>query len=89
MEARTKEAAKLIDKLLLNSEECRAFRRRLISIIRLAHEHSHELYRELMGYPADLPDLSRLRPPGGNSRPQGIEQSHGARRQRGELPEIY
>ena len=89
MEAQTKEAAKLIDKLLLNSEECRAFRRRWISIIRLAQEHSHELYRELMGYPADLPDLSRLRPPAGNSRPQGIEQSHCARRQRDELPEIY
>ena len=89
IEARTKEAAKLIDKLLLNSEDCQAFRRRWISIIRLAQEHARELYWELMGYPADLPDLSRLRPPDGNSRPQGIAQSHDARRARGELPETY
>jgi hypothetical protein len=89
MEARTKEASKLIDKLLLNSEDCLTFRRRWISIIRLAQQHSPELYRELMGYPADLPDLSSLRPPAGNTRPEGIDQSHAARRERGELPDIY
>jgi hypothetical protein len=42
-----------------------------------------------MGYPADLPDLSSLRPPAGNSRPEGIDQSHAARRERGELLDIY
>lgn len=89
MEAQTKEAAKLIDKLLLNSEDCRMFRRRWISIIHLAREHSHELYRQLMGYPLDLPDLSRLRPPAGNNRPQGIAESHAARRQRDELSDVY
>jgi hypothetical protein len=89
IEARTKEAGKLIDKLLLNSEDCRAFRRRWISIIRLAQKHAPDLHRELLGYPEDLPDLSRLRPPGGNDRPQGIEQSHYAHRSRGELPETY
>ena len=52
-------------------------------------QHSPELYRELMGYPVDLPDLSSLRPPAGNSRPEGIAQSHAARRERGELPDIY
>lgn len=41
----------------------------------------------LFDYPADLPDLSRLRPSDGNSRPQGIAQSHHTRRLRGELPE--
>jgi hypothetical protein len=51
MEARTKKAAKPIDKLLLNSENCRTFRRRWISIIRLAKDHSPELYQELKGYP--------------------------------------
>jgi hypothetical protein len=89
MEPRTKDAAKLIDKLLLNSADCQAFRRRWISIIRLAREHAPELLGELLGYPADLPDLSRLRPPEGNSRPAGIAQSHHARRSRGELPETY
>lgn len=89
MEPRTKEAARLIDKLLLNSENGRTFRRRWISIIRLAKDHLPELYQELMGYPADLPDLSGLRPPAGNSRPQGIAESHAVRRERGELPDVY
>jgi hypothetical protein len=89
IEARTKEAGKLIDKLLLDSDDCRAFRRRWISIIRLAQKHAPDLYQELLGYPDDLPDLSPLRPPGGNDRPQGIEQSHHARRSRGDLPQIY
>ncbi|MCY2988962.1 MAG: hypothetical protein NTY19_13985 [Planctomycetota bacterium] len=42
-----------------------------------------------MGFPEDLPDLSRLRPPEGNSRLDGVEQSYFAQRQRGELPETY
>jgi hypothetical protein len=42
-----------------------------------------------MGFPDDLPDLSRLRPPGGNSRPEGIEESYFAQRQRGESPAFY
>jgi hypothetical protein len=38
--------------------------------------------------PIDLPNLARLRPPGGNSRPAGVDASHFARRARGELPAI-
>lgn len=89
VEARTKEAAKLVDKLLLNSEDCQAFRRRWTNIIQLAQEHSPALYRELLGYPPDLPNLARLRPPDGNSRPQGVEQCCYARRSRGQLSETY
>jgi len=42
-----------------------------------------------VGSPDDLPDLSRLAPPGGNSRPDGIANCHFSRRSRGELPELY
>jgi UDP-glucose 4-epimerase len=38
--------------------------------------------------PEDLPDLRRLKPPAGNSRPEGIGQSWHARRARGELREV-
>jgi hypothetical protein len=41
-----------------------------------------------MGYPSNLPDLSKLRPPG-NTRPAGINDSFFARRARGELQETY
>ena len=89
MEGRTKEAARLIDKLLLDSEECRIFRRRWINIIRLAKMHARDLYQELLGYPLDMPNLARLRPSAGNKRPEGIRESHYARQKRGELPATY
>lgn len=70
-----------------------AFRRLILDVLRLLGRkrdpEAAELRRRWLGYPANLPDLSRLRPPGGNSRPEGISQSAFARRQRGELPEVY
>jgi len=48
-----------------------------------------ELYRRYFGYPSNLPDLAALKPPGGNSRPEGLEQSAFACRGRGELPDMY
>jgi hypothetical protein len=47
------------------------------------------LYRKLMTFPDDLPDLATLRPPDGNSRPDGIEQSYLVRRRGATLPETY
>jgi hypothetical protein len=38
--------------------------------------------------PANLPNLATLRPPGGNTRPQGITQCYFGRQRRGELPSI-
>jgi hypothetical protein len=67
----------------------REFRELWIRIVRLAALHDPALFRRLMGYPADLPDLSTPRPPQGNTRPDGVQQSHFARRQRGELPDTY
>jgi hypothetical protein len=42
-----------------------------------------------LGYPEELPDLSLLRPPGGNDRPEGIAESACARRKAGTLPATY
>jgi hypothetical protein len=66
----------------------------MIGIIRMAHQKeiaepdSTPLYTRLMSYPDDLPDLSRLKP-SENSRSKGIHHSAFARRQRGELPDVY
>lgn len=87
MHADTSEAARLIELLGLDSEKLTEFRMLWMGIVALAREHDPALYRKLMGYPADLPDLAALRPPGGNTRPEGIEQSCYARRQSGTLPE--
>jgi hypothetical protein len=89
IQARTAAGSKLIELLGLNRPRLREFRELWIRIIRLASLHDPDLLQRLLGYPADLPDLSPLRPPKGNLRPDGISQSHLARRQRGELPDRY
>jgi hypothetical protein len=86
---RTAEARRLIDKLGLDDPDYVRFRRNWITTIRLAEQYEPDFHRELMAYLDDLPDLSSLRPPGGNSRPEGIAQSHFARRERGELETAY
>lgn len=89
IEGHTRDAQVLIDAIGLNDPEYVRFRRNWIAILRLAQINDPELYGELMRYPDDLPDLSRLRPPEGNTRPEGIGESCFARRERGELAETY
>jgi len=89
IEGQTDDARRIIRLLYLNRAKEKEFRKQWIEILRLAAAINPELYRKLMGYPEDLPDLSVLRPPDGNSKPEGIEQSHRKRRERGELPETY
>lgn len=89
LHASSPEAACLIDLLDLNSDDAVEFRMTWIGIIALAANSDPALYRKLMGFPSDLPDLNQLRPPGGNTRPDGVALSHHAQRQRGELPESY
>ncbi len=60
-----------------------------IGIIALAAAHDPNLYQRLMGFPDDLPNLPRLRPPGGNARPDGVNQSRFAQKQRGMVAATY
>jgi hypothetical protein len=87
--ATTPHAQQLIELLGLNRPSLCEFRELWIRIVRLAARYDQALLRQLLGYPSDLPDLSPLRPPEGNTRPDGIRQSHRARRQRSELPDTY
>jgi hypothetical protein len=83
------DAACLIEILGLNTDEAVEFRMTWIGIVALAAAGNADLHRKLMGYPDDLPDLMYLKPPGGNTRPEGVNESCRARRERGELPETY
>ena len=87
--ANTPAARKLVELLGLNRPRLREFRGLWVGIVRLAALHDPDLLRRVLGYPTELPDLSALRPPAGNTRPDGIAQSHLARRERGELPAHY
>lgn len=84
----TADAERLIDALALNSPEWMDWRLSWMRIVDLAAEHDEDLYQRLMGYPDDLPDLASLRPPA-NTRPDGVEQSHFVRQERGELSDTY
>jgi hypothetical protein len=84
----THEARRLIRLLDLNDPMFVTWRMRMIRIVALARQHDPALFRNLLAYPDDLPDLSTLRPPEGNTRPEGIVGSHFERCQRGELLEI-
>lgn len=89
LHAVTSEAAQLIELLDLNHPRKVEFRSLWIEVFSLSQRNDPDLYRRIAGYPSDLPDLSGLRPPAGNSRPDGIAESYHARRGRGELPETY
>jgi len=85
----TQEAERLIRILDLNDEDYRRWRRTWSRIIELAEQYDAKLHRQLMGFPEDLPNLSRLRPPEGNARPEGIEASYFEQRKRGALAPVY
>jgi len=86
---RTPEARALIVAIGLNAKRQCQFRLLWSNIIELARRFDPELYRKLMGYPALLPDLDRLRSAGDNANPESLETCCRTRRLRGELPDTY
>jgi HNH endonuclease len=89
IEARTRESRQIVRILKLNEPNLVSYRRLWIRILEISRNGDAVLYRQIFGFPADLPDLSRLQPPGGNTKPEGVEQSYFRQRERGELPETY
>ncbi|NLF73976.1 MAG: hypothetical protein GX575_33635 [Candidatus Anammoximicrobium sp.] len=89
IEGLTPAAKKLIAKLDLDSPQATQWRLIWIRNVELARQFDREQYERLLSFPDDLPDLSRLRPPGGNTRPAGVEESHFVRRQRNQLAVTY
>lgn len=84
-----RDALHLIKLLHLNHRRMVAFRKLWIEAVRLAHDHDPLFLRRVLGFPANLPNLDGLQPPGGNTRPEGIDRAYAFLRERGELPETY
>ncbi|MBI2481907.1 MAG: hypothetical protein HYV60_25645 [Planctomycetia bacterium] len=82
-------ATQLILALDLNSPRLVEWRLVWMRIAEVARERDLELLKRLFGFPTELPDLRRCRPPGGNSRPEGITESWAAQANEGELPDCY
>ena len=86
---KTSDARALIEILQLNSPDFCKRRRLMIEILATTAKANPALHRELLAFPEDLPDLSRLKPPGGNGRPSGVKKSYFVLRRTGRLPETY
>jgi hypothetical protein len=89
IEASTPAAKRIIKLLDLNSPKHREFRLLWLDIVALARTYQPDLYKQLLSFPNDLPDLATLSPPDGNTRPKGVEASYFAQKKNGTLPEMY
>jgi hypothetical protein len=91
--ALTEQGAKQIALCRLNRPRLLEARRRMIELLSMlegsVHSEARNLLHFLLGFPDNLPRLSALRPPEGNTHPQSIVESYYAKRQRGELPATY
>jgi hypothetical protein len=83
-----RDTQRLIRQLDLNSARLRSWRVMWMRIVALAKDRDTALYFQLVGFPEDLPNLSKLRPPQ-NARKESLEDCWFARRQRGFLPVAY
>ncbi len=93
VDALTTEGRRLIDIFRFNTPVRVSGRRKIIELANLLRAHgsvmAQSVLRQWFGFPHDLPDLRRLRPRGGNTRPAGLEQSYYVLRERGMLPDTY
>jgi hypothetical protein len=81
---------RIIKVLRLNSDDSTRYRRLQIGIARSLAKTDEDRFRELVGFPLELPDLRKpKRRVSGNTRPGGLDDSYLARRERNELPEWY
>ena len=78
----------LIRTACLDDAETTTWRRLLIGNLRCYAKHEPALYREMLGFPSDLPDLTKCVPPGGNSKTRSEFTCRYQQRRNGSIPEI-
>ena len=86
--AQNDDGEKLIQVLRLDSERSVRHRSRWMRILEALRTTHPALHEELMGFPAELPDLRQKRVPS-NTKPKGAQNCYFALRERGELPAMY
>lgn len=78
-----REGERVINILRLDHPTLTRWRQQFLELMESAQESS--IVSSLLGLPTNLPDLTVLKPPLGNSRPEGVSHSFFARRTRGEM----
>jgi hypothetical protein len=73
--------------LKLNHPNQLSMRRSMIFMLGVMARCAPDEWKRLMGFPSELPNLRRKNPPGGNSRPEGLDECCYDRR--GLLPDVY
>ncbi len=94
LEALTPEGNALIQLCLLNRPKLVETRKRYQKLCEflLAQKEdplARDLIRQTFGYPENLPNLSKMIPPGGNTQPGGLGTCHHARKAQGKLNISY
>ena len=85
----TSQGKRMIAYLQLNDQKRRDHRQVHLLLFGARARMPREQLALIFGYPTELPDLAKLKPPKGNTRPAGIQQSHYARRKAKKLPDYY
>lgn len=85
----TPKGKRLVEYLMLNSAGRVNDRTIRLYAYQTQGRQPQNLLRCHFGYPSDLPDLSKRKPPKGNSRPEGLKTSHFVRQQKGQLSAYY
>lgn len=87
--ALNKQGTRLVEIIRLNHPRFIQERLKMMRLLKILAEHAPAEFQNLMNFPAGLPDLSALKPPGGNRRVQGLSESCLARKNRDDLPKTY
>jgi hypothetical protein len=85
----TPQGKRLVEYLMLNSEERVLDRQFQLFLFDTQDNYPKKTLKSRFGYPSDLPDLTKLKPPKGNTRPKGLDTSYYSRRAQGKLPDYY
>lgn len=82
----------LLDTFHLNDPQRVEYRNRTLQLFRWLQSRQEpagvRLFERWFGFPDDLPDLRKLRPPK-NLRPNGVDRCYYFLRERGQLPGVY
>ena len=88
IKALNRHGSRLLRALRLNEPRYQQWRSQRMLELRALALCDPEAYEQAMGFPKDPPDLAALKVKT-NNRPQGIQESWFAKKQRDELPKIY